>query len=668
MKNFFLLIALLWACLINAQVNVSIDVANVLKPLNGYESGINFDYLMDDAYLTPSTPMTTSIQNLGTKLLRYPGGEKSDNYLWSAAPWTSASPRMALTDAAYYWPTGDSKFVDQTSTEKLCKSNVLDFDELMTICTATGAKPLIVVAYDAMYNTSPGTGKPTKAQLITNATEWVRYANVTKGYDIKYWMIGNESWSSPTYNGSTTPAQYALDIVDFASAMKAVDPSIKIIVNGRNNWWQTLLQSSAASYIDILGISAYPVYNYPGGYDYYRANNVNLTGEIDAAINAINTYALPADQARIKVLATEFNSIDWDDAWTNDNNLGHALCNFQMFGDMLIKPKMESMCLWNTRWVNNATADQHIYDALDKNGNLNAIGTAQAVWGKNLLSSMVSSTSSDDFVRTYASYDATSKNLNIFILNKDASSKTVNLSINNYVTGYGGSKWIFEGTSTDDKFPQFTLSDVGDASYFSSVTIPATSVTILKLSEGFTILPAQLNLSGRLVNNNVQLNWKAVNEKNISKYLIERSIQQSDYRKIGLIDVEGKSISAQHNFNDNIFDKGNHQYRIKTIYQNGTVSYSNIVSISPKPVTHLNASVNPNPTTDKIIVTISSTRQNTAVINVFDMAGKLMYSTRKNLYEGTNVIELNPDSLQKGIYSLQITTVDETRKLQFLRI
>jgi alpha-L-arabinofuranosidase len=668
MKNLILLIALLWACAIQAQVTISVDVANVLKPLNGYESGINFDYLMDDSYLSPSTPIATSIKNLGTKLLRYPGGEKSDNYLWSAAPWAAASPRMALTDAAYYWPTGDTKFVDVTSAEKFCKANVLDFDELMNICSETNAKPLIVVAYDAMYNTSPGTGKPTKTQLITNATEWVRYANVTKGYAIKYWMIGNESWSSSTYNGKTTPEQYALDIIDFASAMKAVDPTIKIIINGRHDWWQTLLQSSAASYIDILGISAYPVYNYPGGYEYYRANNVNLTGEIDAAINAITTYASPADQARIKVLATEFNSIDWGGAWSNDNNLGHALCNFQMFGDMLIKPKLESMCLWNTRWVNNATTEQHIYDALDKDGNLNAIGKAQAIWGNNLLSSMVSTTSSNDAIRTYATYDEISKNLNIFILNKDVSSKTVNLSINNYITDYGGSKLVFEGTSTDDELPQFALSDVGDAAYFSSVTVPATSVTVLKLSDGFTILPAQINLSGRLANNNVQLSWKGNNEKNVSKYIIERSAQQNGYKKIGLIEAEAKN-STQYNFTDHTIVNNTFQYRIKTIYRDGMVSYSNIISVKPNSFTQFNVSINPNPTADKISVSISSTKQNAATINVFDMAGNRVYSIRKNLYGGVNLIELNlPPSLQKGIYSLQITTADETRKLQFLKM
>ena len=48
----------------------------------------------------------------------------------------------------------------------------------------------------------------------------------------------------PNYNGKVTPAKYADDLEDFATAMKAVDPTIKIIANGKSGWWQTILQSN----------------------------------------------------------------------------------------------------------------------------------------------------------------------------------------------------------------------------------------------------------------------------------------------------------------------------------------------------------------------------------------------------------------------------------------
>ena len=372
MNKIYTLLLLLSTFAVRGQTKVTIDAANVLRTLSGKENGINLDYLMDGSYLSPNISTTQSLKDIKVKLLRYPGGEKSDNYLFSAAPYTSASPRMALRDTCF-WPSNDFKFVDTNTAERLCRPEVLDFDEYIAMCKDVGASPLVVVAYDAAYNTRVCDGKPTKAQLLTNAVEWVRYSNVKKGYDVKYWMIGNESWNNPKYNGRVSPEKYADDLEDFATAMKAVDPSIKIIANGKSGWWQTILQSSAVSKIDFLGLSEYPVLNYTGGYDYYQQNDVDLTHEVDLAIADIDTYAAVPHKSRIKVIATEYNSIDWGNAWPSVNNLGHALINFQMFGDLVVKPKLEAACMWNTRWVENAIHPQALYDAFDNDGNKNEI-------------------------------------------------------------------------------------------------------------------------------------------------------------------------------------------------------------------------------------------------------------------------------------------------------
>src|SRR5690349_16028163 len=183
MKKICTLFLLLISLAVQSQTTVTIDASNVLRTLSGKENGINLDYLMDGNYLNPSISTSQSLKNIKVKLLRYPGGEKSDNYLFSAAPYTSASPRMALLDTCF-WPSNDARFVDTASAEKLCRPAVLDFDEYIAMCNDVGASPLVVVAYDAIYNTRICTGKPTKAQLLTNAVEWVRYANIKKGYGV----------------------------------------------------------------------------------------------------------------------------------------------------------------------------------------------------------------------------------------------------------------------------------------------------------------------------------------------------------------------------------------------------------------------------------------------------------------------------------------------------
>jgi len=125
----------------------------------------------------------------GVKYLRYPGGEKSDGYLWSIPPYTSSVPTLARWAGGEYpqnreWPSYDRTVVE--SDGQTFKFAPLDFDEFMAVCNAIGCVPTVVVCYDSMYKPAQSGGTaPTRDQLLETAEEWVRYANITKGYDIK---------------------------------------------------------------------------------------------------------------------------------------------------------------------------------------------------------------------------------------------------------------------------------------------------------------------------------------------------------------------------------------------------------------------------------------------------------------------------------------------------
>ncbi len=456
---------------------ISVNVNNVIKNLTGNEVGINMNYLMDGSVISGQSlaTVTQSVKNTGAKFLRYPGGEKSDNYLFSSPPYTAANPRAAYCA----WPSTESRFFNPDLS---CKSEVLDFDEFITLSKSCGAEPFIVVPYDAIYNTNAGCTAPTKAALITHAKEWVRYANITNGYQVKYWMIGNESFLLNTYNGFTTPAQYAIDLVDFIDAMRSIDPTIKIIVNGKPDWWQTLLQSPAASKIDFLGISNY-LGNAFTGYEYYRQNQPSLNSETDAAINAISNFAPTIDRDRIKVMETEFNSIMFgNNGWANDNNVGHALCNFQMLADGIIKPKLFASFLWNTRWIETLAKPRHLFDALNANGSLNATGLSLSILGKYLLPQMVATTDSG-YLKVYATYNNINKNLNIFIINKDNAAQKVKLNIAGYPATFSFQKYEFRGVDAQDRLPSFN--SIGAISTNSSlnnaISLPQNSITMLEI-------------------------------------------------------------------------------------------------------------------------------------------------------------------------------------------
>ncbi len=464
----------------NEIVEITVDASKTIRLLSGIEVGINVSYLMDDAVLAGQnfTKTAQAIKSMGAKFLRYPGGEKSDNYLFSKPPYTKAAPQAAYCN----FPAQDSRFFNGDLS---AKGAVLDFDEFMEVCKTTEATPFIVVAYDCMYSTDTCGVKPTREQLLINAKEWVRYANITKKYGVKYWMIGNESWNNPKYNGKISPSVYAEDIVAFADEMRSVDPSIKIVANGRGDWWQTLLQSKAVSKIDYLASSNYLPEGFTG-YNFFSSFNGNLIYEITSAVSAIDTYASGGDKDRIGVILSEYNSTDYfNSGWKSDNTLGHALANFKMLADAVVQPKLLSACLWNTRWVTNADQPNRLFDAVDANGNLNATGTALGIFGNNLLNKMVVASSSVQYIKVYATYDG-DKKLNIFLLNKAEIGKAVKLNTLKYLKKSSFQRWEFKANSVQDTAPTWLKSDnvqSGDDSI--ELNLPANSVTMIELRSDF---------------------------------------------------------------------------------------------------------------------------------------------------------------------------------------
>ncbi|GAA2279196.1 MULTISPECIES: hypothetical protein [Kitasatospora] len=97
------------------------------------------------------------------------------------------------------------------------------FDKFAETARVSGAGALVHVNY--------GTGD------AKEAADWVRYANVTHGYRVRDWAIGEEvylnGWSGrppvePDGHPDRSPAAYARNSIEYAKAMKAVDPTIRV--------------------------------------------------------------------------------------------------------------------------------------------------------------------------------------------------------------------------------------------------------------------------------------------------------------------------------------------------------------------------------------------------------------------------------------------------------
>ncbi|WP_250034167.1 cellulose binding domain-containing protein [Paractinoplanes maris] len=216
------------------DTRVDIDVRAGLATVGDVALGVN--HAIWDAELGKPA-VSDLLRDAGVQMVRYPGGSYADIYHW----------RDHTAPGGYVAPG-------------------TDFDTFMAGAERTGAEPMIIANY--------GTG------TAQEAADWVRYANVTKGYGAKYWTIGNENYGNGHYGSAweadehadKSPKEYAATVVAYARAMKAVDPTIKIgaVLTMPGNWpdgivgagdegsWNQEVLTRAGAVIDFADVHWYP--------------------------------------------------------------------------------------------------------------------------------------------------------------------------------------------------------------------------------------------------------------------------------------------------------------------------------------------------------------------------------------------------------------------------
>jgi len=176
------------AAIAPSPVLIKVDASQALRAADARWLGLNtaiWDSYFDTAYTA------SALRELGTSILRFPGGSAADYYHWATA---------------------------KDSTR---------FPNFIHIATNAGVQAVITVNY--------GTGTPQEAAA------WVSSANVTNHCQFKYWEIGNECYG--TWEGDTNvyphdPYTYAVRAAQYMAQMKAVDATIKIgvpVVPGEDN-------------------------------------------------------------------------------------------------------------------------------------------------------------------------------------------------------------------------------------------------------------------------------------------------------------------------------------------------------------------------------------------------------------------------------------------------
>ncbi len=191
------------------------------RPINPFLYGINtarwdeslFPERTGDMLLTCDRDAIEKIRASGITMLKYPGGNDADAYLWN---------------------------------DPANNPSEMDTDEYIALCRAVGVEPFITVNFNAP---------------IEVAAAWVRYCNRERGYGVRYWEVGDEQWGEWA-KGHASPEEYAAKYVAFVHAMKAVDPAITIATNvplgAHAEQWTARVLRSAGDWIDLLTFTFYP--------------------------------------------------------------------------------------------------------------------------------------------------------------------------------------------------------------------------------------------------------------------------------------------------------------------------------------------------------------------------------------------------------------------------
>jgi hypothetical protein len=281
-------------------------IAKVSPDLLGVHTAVYDGILTTD----PTTP--AMLKAAGVTSLRYPGGSYADLYHWESntAHATPAkgqgSNTITIQTAANF-----GKFV---SLLQSASANALITVNYGMNSTATGpARPEQAAAWVAYANGSPAStttigvdadrvdwrtvgywaGLRAAAPLATDDGRNFLRINRQSPVGIRYWEIGNELYGNGYYNGSSgsagwepdfhaayngadgtarknnpalAPAVYGMGVQAFATAMKAVDPTIQIggIINWPDNAyttptpWNSSVLARACASMDFAVAHWYP--------------------------------------------------------------------------------------------------------------------------------------------------------------------------------------------------------------------------------------------------------------------------------------------------------------------------------------------------------------------------------------------------------------------------
>ncbi|MBX7107936.1 MAG: aryl-sulfate sulfotransferase [Chitinophagales bacterium] len=147
------------------------------------------------------------------------------------------------------------------------------------------------------------------------------------------------------------------------------------------------------------------------------------------------------------------------------------------------------------------------------------------------------------------------------------------------------------------------------------------------------------------------------------------------YRKLGTSNWKLKNNTDPKKILSNLKPATTYEYQVMVHCQNGYGSdWSPINTFTtlplrigqPDPVM-LSVQVHPNPTSGQISFDVEATSDNTATISIFDISGKVVFSSVQDIAAGIQSLSFDLTTLPEGIYLARLNTMAESKTVKFVK-
>ena len=177
-----------------------------------------------------------------------------------------------------------------------------------------------------------------------------------------------------------------------------------------------------------------------------------------------------------------------------------------------------------------------------------------------------------------------------------------------------------------------------------------------------TVLPIELlSFTAACNGKYAELAWTTASERNNDYFVIERSDDAINFTEVGRVAGAGNSIEQlDYTYNDYGIHGGDNYYRLVQVDYDGTRSVSDIVVATciDTEVDEPDVQAYPNPFNGELTVVLDNFDNRSAIIEVYDMLGKLIYMQKAASPQNSYETILNLSNLPTGAYNVRVSTAD----------